>query len=313
MTTLSNRLAAFQQQNSFYGKGPISVALHVTRYAKEHSLPLNSTALLSKKKRGQVAGLSGKRIKKILSEHGIVKKFASEAGRTSRGSIDNMDIYSSFLNELFEEGIADLDVIEAWWVARVIDFFASQPLQLEYDASLSIEAMIVHLFEQVEARQKETPGSTIVGTVLQHLVGAKLEIVFGGEDELALQHFAAAVADTVSGRNGDFEVEDVVIHVTTSPTEALMHKCKQNLQASYRPIIVTLFDQVSMARGNATTVGIRDRIEIIPIEQFLTMNIYERSKFKQTNQRDTLTRLLGKYNLIIDTCETDPSLKISLG
>lgn len=68
-----------------------------------------------------------------------------------------------------------------------------------------------------------------------------------------------------------------------------------------------------MARGNANTVGIRSRIEIIPIEQFLTMNLYERSKFKQLNQRETLTRLISMYNLIIDECETDPSLKISLG
>lgn len=312
MTTLTNRLTVFQQENNFYGKGPISVALHVTRYAKEHGLPLNPEDLLTTKN-GQVKGLGGARIRGILREHEVLKPFASEAGRTSRGSIDNMRVYSNFLNEVFDEDFTDLDNIENWWVARVMDYFSSQPFHLEYDASLSFEAMIVRLFEQVETRQKETPGSTIVGTVLQHLVGAKLEIVFGGEGELALQHFAAAVADTVSGRNGDFEIEDAVIHVTTSPAEALMHKCKQNLQASYRPIIVTLFDQVSMARGNAKTVGIRDRIEIIPIEQFLTMNIYERSKFKQLNQRDTLTRLIGKYNLIIDKCETDPSLKISLG
>lgn len=312
MTTLSSRLTAFQQENSFYGKGPISVALHVTRYAKEHGLPLNPEELLTTKN-GQVKGLGGTRIRRILHEHELFRPFASEAGRTSRGSIDNMRVYSNFLNDIFHENLADLDSIENWWVARVIDYFASQPLHLEYDASLSFEAMIVRLFDQVEARQREMPGSTIVGTVLQHLVGAKLEIVFGDEDELALQHFAAAVADTVSGRSGDFEVEDAIIHVTTSPAEALMHKCKQNLQASYRPIIVTLFDQVGMARGNAKTVGIRDRIEIIPIEQFLTMNIYERSRFKQLTQRDTLTRLIGKYNLIIDKCETDPSLKISLG
>ncbi|MFN3979627.1 MAG: DUF4928 family protein [Caldilinea sp.] len=312
MTTLSNRLTAFQRENNFYGKGPISVALHVTRYAKEHGLPLNPEDLLTTKN-GQVKGLGGARIRRILHEHGVFRPFASEAGRTSRGSIDNMRVYCNFLNDIFHENPTNLDSIEDWWVARVIDYFASQPLHLEYDASLSFETMIVRLFEQVENRQREMPGSTIVGTVLQHLVGAKLELVLGGEGKLILQHFAASVADTVSGRNGDFEVEDTVIHVTTAPAEALMHKCRQNLQASYRPIVVTLFDQVSMARGNANTVGIRSRIEIIPIEQFLTMNLYERSKFKQLNQRETLTRLISMYNLIIDECETDPSLKISLG
>jgi hypothetical protein len=156
MTTLTNRLTVFQQENNFYGKGPISVALHVTRYAKEHGLPLNPEDLLTTKN-GQVKGLGGARIRGILREHEVLKPFASEAGRTSRGSIDNMRVYSNFLNEVFDEDFTDLDNIENWWVARVMDYFSSQPFHLEYDASLSFEAMIVRLFEQVETRQKETP------------------------------------------------------------------------------------------------------------------------------------------------------------
>lgn len=62
-------------------------------------------------------------------------------------------------------------------------------------------------------------GSPIIaGTMLQHLVGAKLNLLL----DSPLQHHGANVADDVSGREGDFIVEDVAIHVTTSPSEALI-------------------------------------------------------------------------------------------
>jgi len=54
--------------------------------------------------------------------------------------------------------------------------------------------------------------------MLQHLVGAKLNLLLDDP----IKHHGASVADDVSGREGDFVVEDVAIHVTTSPTEALI-------------------------------------------------------------------------------------------
>ncbi len=310
MDTLTGRLYSFQAENNYYGKGSLSVALHITRYAIENGLPVDPQLLLTKKN-GQVKGLGGGRIKRILLDHNVTRQFASEGGRTSRGSIDNMKAYSRFLNELALAGSVDLAEIEKWWVSRVVDFFASLPFELDYDTGLSFETMIARLLEKVKERQREIPGSTILGTVLQHLVGAKLELILG-KNELVLQHHAAAVADTSSGRNGDFEIEDTVIHVTTSPAEALMVKCQQNLSSGLKPVVVTLFDQIGMARGNADAVGIKERLEVVSIEQFLTMNIHERSLFKQANHRTTITQIIAKYNLIIENFEQDPSLRIVL-
>ena len=99
----------------------------------------------------------------------------------------------------------------------------------------------------------------------------------------------------------------------SAPGEAVMNQCKQNLEAGLRPIVVTLFDKLAMARGNAEALGIETQVDVFPIEQFLTINIYEHSKFEQELQRRALTQIIDKYNLIIDACETDPSLKIVIG
>lgn len=310
-SNLPNRLSKFQSAYGFYGKGPLSVALHITRYAIEHGLPLEPGDLLAQSGT-QVSGLGGARIKRILADHGIVRPFASEGGRTSRGSVDNMVNYVAFLNVLHEEGDVSLEVIEQWWAARVRDYFASTPLSLEFDSSLSFETMIRRLLSQAEQRQREAPGTTYVGTVLQHLVGAKLELLLEGTN-LRIDHFGASVADGPTSRPGDFAVGDTVIHVTTAPGEALMQKCRNNISSGQKPIVVTLMRQLGMARGNAETLQIHERVEILAIEQFLTSNIYEHSRFSRTQQQSTVEQLIQRYNQIVDAVESDPSIRIHIG
>lgn len=308
---LPDRLAEFQRRRSFFGKGPLSVALHITRYAHEHGLPLQPELLLAR--RGtQVTGLGGARIKQILADHGIVRPFASEGGRTSRGSVENMTLYVHFLNDLHLEENADLITIERWWVDRVRHYFASTPLTLEFDPSLSLESVIRRLVEQVEHRQQENPGSTYVGTVLQHLVGAKLELLLESSG-LTMQHFGASVADGPTNRPGDFTIGDSVIHVTTAPTDTLMQRCIGNINAGFKPIIVTLLSKLGMAKGNAENREIDERIDILAIEQFLTSNVYEHSLFQRSRQHHTVEQLIGHYNRIIDAVESDPSLRIQIG
>jgi hypothetical protein len=53
------------------------------------------------------------------------------------------------------------------------------------------------------------------------------------------------------------------------------------------------------------------RIDIFDIEQFIATNVYEWSKFKTAEQKVTITSLIDKYNELIGTYETDPSLKVA--
>jgi hypothetical protein len=158
-------------------------------------------------------------------------------------------------------------------------------------------------------RQKNTPGMHYGGAVLQHLVGAKLECALG---EGQIKHNSFSTADAPGGRVGDFLIGDVAIHVTTSPGEAVIAKCRDNLNDGYRPMLVTLQRGLTVAEGLAGNVGLGDRIDIFEIEQFVALNVYEWGKFAAEGRKTAVTELVDRYNEIIEEYETDPSLKIEL-
>ncbi len=305
---LAEKLFEYKVQNRITTKGPLAVVLFITRKAKQDGLPLDSTALKAGSA-GQVAGLSKAAVQSILADYGIQRTLAAEGGRTSRGSIKNMEDYVAFLNELHIAGKDDLDVIEAWWIDQVKAFFSSKPFTLRLNQGASINSIIRDLLDQAEHRQKENPGTMYEGAMLQHLVGAKLQILAG---DVPMEHHGFSVADAPTGRSGDFIVANTIIHVTTSPAELLMEKCKANIRAGYRPFIVTLSKRTVAARQMAEMKGIADQIEIIDVEQFISTNIYEWSRFDSAKQKDTIENLIVVYNELVGTYETDPSLKVDL-
>jgi hypothetical protein len=285
-------------------KGPLAVGLTVTRYAVKNGLPIAPAALLTEKG-GQVAILGKSQVQSVLSEYGITQILAQEGGRTSRGSIGNMQKYAAFLNEL-NPSRDELKELESLWVDRVRAFFSSKPFTLRFDASKSMSAIIRDILHQADERQRKTQGVTLVGTVLQHLVGAKLDILTNG----GVEHHGANAADEQSGRAGDFLIDDVSIHVTTFPSEAIMRKCRKNLDAGLRPILLTIGGRMQIAHGQAEQFAISDRIDIFDAEQFLAGNFYELGKFARSEREITARSIVEKYNSLILQYETDQSLRI---
>jgi Domain of unknown function (DUF4928) len=309
MSKLEQRLAEYQKERKVFRKGELAAILFVSRLAKKQGLPLDSAVLVTNSQ-GQVLGLGKAAVQAILKDHGIVKVLAEEGGRTNRGSLGNMQHYVRFLNGLQEEGFADAEVIEAWWIKRVEEYFNAQPFVLKYDTSKSLRAIVKDLLLQAAKRQKQNRGSTYTGAVLQHLVGAKLSLVL---PEGKIQSHGYSVSDSVSARSGDFAIDETIIHVTTAPGEALMRKCERNLQSGARPIIVTTAEGMAGAESLANIQGIAGRVDILEAEQFIATNVYELSKFETAQRKITVERLIEKYNEIIDECETDPSLKVMVG
>jgi hypothetical protein len=203
----------------------------------------------------------------------------------------------------------DCDVIESFWIERVREFFAGKPFKFRIDASLSIRAAVRDLLQQARARQSEMPGSRYEGAMLQHLIGAKLELVLPAG---SATHHSASEADAAEGRGGDFLIGDVAIHATTHPGEALIRKCSENLRSGLRPLIVTVPAQTAVADGLADAAGILDRLDVLDIEQFLAANLHERALFQTQNRNARTTELFAHYNKLIDAHETDPSLKIEI-
>ena len=300
-------LDAFAKEHSFVGnKGPLSVALVVTQHARTKGLPLDPDQLLTEGG-GQVLGLGKGAVQAILQRYGIERVLAAEGGRTSRGSIGNMREYVALLNRLDAKGSADLDAIEAFWIARVQDFFAAKPFRIRLDASRSLRLIVRDVLDQAEERHKTSPGVHYAGAVLQHMVGAKLDCALGPG---ILEHNSYSTSDQQSGRKGDFFVGDVAIHVTTSPGEAVIQRCRENLDDGHRAVLVTRQRGLTVAEALADNVGLGDRIDVFEIEQFIALNLYELGRFAAEGRRAALSDFVIRYNEIVDEVETDPSLKI---
>jgi len=180
-------------------------------------------------------------------------------------------------------------------------------VRFQFDEDKSIAANLADIFEQATDIQKNSGGANFVGAMLQHLVGAKLDIVLGTG---VASHHGFSVADHSTDRTADFEVNGVAIHVTTHPSEALIRKAAKNIQAGLRPLIVTLADGVEGAAYLLKSTEWKDRMDVIDATQFLTANVYERSFFKAGECKATLVSILTRYNEIVASCETDPVLNI---
>jgi hypothetical protein len=217
--------------------------------------------------------------------------------------------YVAFLTEINNKKLVDLDAIELYWIERVHEFFAAKPFKIKLDATRSLRAVVRDVLSQAEERQKTTPGVYYAGAVLQYLVGAKLDCALGAG---SFEHNSYSTADAPSGRAGDFLLGDVAIHVTTSPSEGLLLRCKENLNDGIRPVIVTTQRGLPIAEGLAENKGLADRLDVFEIEQFVALNLYEIGKFATEGRRTAVTDLVERYNTIVDEIDTDPSMKIEL-
>jgi len=183
-------------------------------------------------------------------------------------------------------------------------------IEFRFDLGKSLRANIDDLLEQAYEVQSNAGGTNYVGAMLQHLVGAKLDLVLG---EGKLTHHGFSVADHSTERTGDFHIETNAIHVTTHPSEALIRKCEGNLRSGLKPVIITIDDGVAGAAFLLRNADLVERVDVLDASQFLTANVLERSLFKVADCKLTLTKLLRRYNEIVATCETDPTLKVNFG
>lgn len=284
------------------GKGALALVVQLTRAFSKDSLPIDPADYVTGKQ-GQVAGLGESNLRKILADHGITRQLAKEAGRTNRGNMGLMHAYAEFINGLPEP--VDFYEIENYWIACVNEYFAGQPFKLAKDSSRSVTDAVNGLLEQATRRQRENPGMKYAGTVLQHLVAAKLELLMP-----TIEIHGASDADDQTGRAGDFIIDDTAIHCTTAPANLLIEKCRSNIEHGLNPVIITISDRVTTARNLLEDAGIGGRVEVWDLQQFLSTNVYEHGFFNSNTRKNVLSELIDNYNSIIDEFETDPSLHI---
>ena len=302
----SSFVSEFQAESKTSSKGTLALLIQLTRMIRTKSFPLNPDDFLTENK-GQIAGLGGGNLKKILNEHGITQTLAAEGGRTSRGNMGLMIKYFDFLNEAHKIESIDIEALEEHWAEQIREYFRNRPFTLTADPSRTIGASFEELFEQARKRQKQNPGTQYLGTILQHLVGAKLSVILPQDK---FQIHGASVADSPTDRGGDFVINTTILHCTTAPGEPLIQKCKANIRVGCQPVIITIYDRVKTAFDLAADADLSGRIEVWDIRQFLSTNISEHSMFDGSARNTKLADIIEKYNAIIAEVETDPSLRI---
>jgi len=221
--------------------------------------------------------------------------------------MNNMRAYVSILNQCHQEGLLDIEEVERFWIERVKLFFAGKPFKLRVDPSQGLKMVVRLVLAQAKERQKESTGTNFAGAVMQHLVGAKLECVL---PEIKLEHHSFSTSDEQTSRAGDFLVGDTAIHVTTAPNDGMLSRCRENIEVGLRPVVITTQKGIAAVDQLAENIGLSNRVDVFEIEQFIALNIYELGKFLASGQRNAVNDIIAKYNEIVETVETDPSLGI---
>lgn len=299
------KLELFRGLNAFTDRSAACVALLVTRRFAQRRETSPHAYLAA---RGtQVAGLGAGAINQVLASHGVDLRLGGEAGRTSAGSVGRMQDYLRFMSEWPRE--TDWSAVERFWIEQIQRTSSRTKLRMRWDETCSLRFGFMAFFAEISGRKFDPLRRRRLNQVLQHLVGAKLDLVLG---EGEVTHHPVAEADQAEGRAGDFTAGDAAIHVTTHPGEAVIARCLDNLAHGLRPILITPANRAAAADALADAAGIAQRVEVVEIEQFLASNLHEWSRFQKTSLRPRVAELFTRYNTLIDTHEHDPSLRIEL-
>ena len=254
---------------------------------------------------GNQVKTSGRVIRSILERNGEDRRFTSEGGRTTRGTVPAAAGIVERLNQIEpladlsdEERLQVIDRLQVWLVERVKDYFGRQRLEVEVNLNRPAPQIVGEILKAAGLK---------AGAVAQHLVGAKLAVRFPDVD---VENFSYTTADQQLGRPGDFVVGDTAFHVTVSPMPAVLDKCKGNLRDGYRPLLLVPTSRMQAARQMAELIEAQDDIGIMAIESFVGQNIEELGGFGKTNLAKNFRELLEKYNERVENVETDRSLLI---
>ena len=181
--------------------------------------------------------------------------------------------------------------------------------KLNSDNSKTISFALRSLLEQARERQFQSPAKSYVETLLHYLVGAMLDLALPNANVI---HNGSVAVNRMSNHAGNFEIDDVVIHCTTSPTEELLYKCHANVKSDRQPLILTTAEMLSTAESYAASVGLGDRVEVMDAIQFIAANLYKRCLLGVEKHETALERLVHRYNKILAADEADTCLCIEI-
>jgi hypothetical protein len=285
--------------------GFMATMIKISIRAGKIGLPLKESDIITTGG-GQVVG-SGANVPGVVRDFGISRFQSSESGRTSRATVGYAKDYMAFLNDLHARiGSYDLSIVLLYWIRAVRRYLEREPIQVKLNRKASIGTNIDAILHAAKDREKNFAGETIVGTVLQHLVGAALEL--SGSPVL---HSHSNKADIQYARNGDFDFDAVVWHVTSAPSEGLIRKCAQNIKDGLSPLILTIDSKVQAAVGLLEIQNLDERVQVLAAQQFFSGYLSIETT-KEVSEQVNIEDLINKYNELIETYEKDLSRRIEV-
>lgn len=181
------------------------------------------------------------------------------------------------------------------------DWLKRQNLKLDIDRRQAPTTWINLIVESAKERS--------CGIVEQHLVGAKLEKRF---KTVSVPNFPAHAGNHQTERLGDFTIEELVYHVTATPSRNVLQKCAGNIRVGLHPILLVPTAQQNRARVLAQDEGIDKELAIISIEDFVALSIIELATEENKDFFSILREIVQIYNKRLAEVETDLSLQIEL-
>lgn len=236
---------------------------------------------------------------------------AGETGRTSAGTkiaglhfiwLIRTALEKAPLQELESQGRSLVSYLYDQVLNLLTQYQLLGGIDVPFTASESIAAYISKLLESHHTNS---------GAVLQHLVGAKLDIRFEGQGVI-INHNSVATADVQTGRQGDFEIGSTVFHVTKKATDNHYRKAWGNAENGRKVYLLTPESVLQGTKefAKAYQEGFLKKVDVFSIEQFIAQNLDELAIFSRNEALKQLERLLMKYNDLISEHENEPSLRI---
>ena len=286
-------------------RGTIGAALVVLKRL-ETEWDLNIAAQLAPQK-GQIRGVSGNALKRILADFGEHRPFLREGGRTNRGvpgDIEHMllALTRAHLDRLGQNARVEvLRGLQEYLVEKVRDWHARKRLEFDFDPSKTAWETVHEILRRAKEAGKEGP-------VAQYLVGAKLQLRY---PNLAVPNFSYSTSDQQQGRSGDFHIGDTAFHVTVAPMLGVYERCKENVRSGLGVYLIVPYRVSEGSRQNAEQEA-SGRISVDSIEAFVGGNIDELSTFNRKNVAEQFRRLLETYNSRVNEIENDKSMMVEI-
>lgn len=125
----------------------------------------------------------------------------------------------------------------------------------------------------------------------------------------------AAIANSTSGPLADpLRIGDTAIHVAAAQGDALIARCRADLGAGLRPLVIAPGDGAIIARALAGYAGLGDRVDVFEAAELIATRIYIPAGLTAAGRRAALADFVRRYNQISEAAlDGGRGMRVALG